>query len=239
MTRLDIAALTAHTAHTAQFDRDGFLVLEGFLDAEAAAALGAELDRRVASGETLNKGAGKSAYEKHRETVVDVYIATDLPLCQQVFHHPEIMALTSAICGERWRWAGEPAIFETPAPGGKQGWHQDTSDPGAGQFFCNRIAFPRTVSEDQGALYLVPGSHKQGDIPPGGNHEPIDGEVEVRPSAGTVVFMHSRCFHRVGPNTGTTPRTQVNLRARPETAEADLGRRPLFRTGTWDFAKQG
>jgi hypothetical protein len=32
------------------------------------------------------------------------------------------------------------------------------------------------------------------------------------------------------------PRSQVNWRARPATAAADLGNRPVFRTGRWDFA---
>lgn len=51
-----------------------------------------------------------------------------------------------------------------------------------------------------------------------------------------MVLMHSRCYHRVGPNLGTTPRIQVNLRARCAVAAADLAQRPMFRTGAWDFA---
>lgn len=39
----------------------------------------------------------------------------------------------------------------------------------------------------------------------GSHHDPLPGEVEVIPQAGTLVMLHTRCYHRVGHNTTDDP----------------------------------
>ena len=68
----------------------------------------------------------------------------------------------------------------------------------------------------------------------GPNHGPIEGEVEIVPKAGTVVILHTRCFHRVSHFTGARPRIVINSRCSPAGARADVTRFPVFRSQTWD-----
>jgi ectoine hydroxylase-related dioxygenase (phytanoyl-CoA dioxygenase family) len=65
----------------------------------------------------------------------------------------------------------------------------------------------------------------------------MPGEVHVAPAAGTLVFLKSRCYHRVTVNRSNIPRFSVNFRVRPAGAPAGLTRIGVYRTGKWDFAK--
>lgn len=82
----------------------------------------------------------------------------------------------------------------------------------------NRLIYFQDHSPAKGSLFFVPGSIHMGHLTqlPGPHHGPIRGEVEVVPSAGTLVMLHSRCYHRVGHNTTDDPRLMFNLRAKPE-----------------------
>jgi ectoine hydroxylase-related dioxygenase (phytanoyl-CoA dioxygenase family) len=122
--------------------------------------------------------------------------------------------------------------------GMQHGWHQDSGALEAGQFVLNRIVYPHGLSRDQGALYFVPASTHRGLLTadPGPNHGPIQGEVELLPTPGTLVLMHTRCFHRVGANRTASPRVMLNTRASPGGARADVTRSPVFRSQTWDHS---
>ncbi len=93
-----------------------------------------------------------------------------------------------------------------------------------------------TTACQAGALVCVPGSHRSGPIPPGEPHGELPGELHLAPTAGSVVLVHSRCFHRVTANRTANQRFSVNFRARPAGAAAELGGIGVFRTGAYDFA---
>ena len=90
----------------------------------------------------------------------------------------------------------------------------------------------------QGALHFVPGSVHRGLLTesPGPNHGPIEGEVELLPTAGTLVLMSTLCYHRVGANETAEPRVMLNTRAAPRGARDDVTRYPVFRSQTWDHS---
>lgn len=224
--------MTTATAMAAQFARDGLLILRPAPPPGGWLHLCEQLE---ASLEEVPppQGAG-AAYEQRFDVRVDVTAAPTMPEVTALFAQPDVVEATTAVLGDGWQPEGPPLIFSTPR-GGMQGWHQDTSDPDPTHFFINRIVYPRGVVAAQGALYVVPGSHRRGDIPPGENHGPLDGALALLPEPGSLVFLHGRCWHRVGINDSDLPRTQVNWRARPATAPTDLGRMPVFRTGRWDF----
>jgi hypothetical protein len=69
-----------------------------------------------------------------------------------------------------------------------------------------------------------------------GNHGAIDGEVRLLPTAGTLVLMHTRCYHRVDTNHTDVPRVMLNTRATARDARDDLCRYPVFVSQTWDHA---
>ena len=90
---------------------------------------------------------------------------------------------------------------------------------------------------ENGATFLVPGSHKKGDHPrPGGEHgdwmESKEGEVRLLGKAGDIGICDSRLWHAVSPNVTNESRVVVVVRfaswwlnlnpTRRETAERTL-----------------
>ena len=228
---LDADAATP-AAVAEHFWRDGIVVLEDFLDEAAALALREELASVVAT-EPNKSFSGGDDYVRHFDVRVQVWPGSEQPQTQKAMSDPRLDQYTRAICREDYA-QGFIGIFSTPR-GGMQGWHQDSSSPDAGDYEINRIIFPATAQPEQGALVVVPGTHRGGDLPVGGNHEPLPGEIAVSPRAGSLVLMHTRCFHRVAENQTDTPRTQVNSRARPASANDEPCNRAIFRTGIWHF----
>lgn len=214
------------------FWRNGIVVLKHFLGEEQSRALREELADVVATEPDKPWGGGED-YARRFEVRVQVWHREDQPRSAAAMNDPRLDEYTAAICGGDYQKGGV-GIFSTPRTG-TQSWHQDSSSQGAGHYEINRIVFPAATKLEQGALYVVPGTHQGGDLPAGGNHEPLPGEVKVLPRAGSLVLMHTRCYHRVGENRSDERRTQVNSRVRPAGADESLCNRAVFRTGFWDF----
>ncbi|MEI8197434.1 MAG: phytanoyl-CoA dioxygenase family protein [Phycisphaerae bacterium] len=217
----------------AQTFRDqGIVILPGFFDPELMKKVAAELDGVVAADPNRPWGSGPE-YARLRETKVQVWSGDNLPSVKIAFSDPRLHAITEAILGANYRLRG-CGIFSTPYQGG-QGWHQDSRDRAPGHYELNRIIFPKNLQPEQGGLVYVPGSFRGPDLPPGGNHESLPGEKVALPTAGTLVLMHTLCYHRVQINQTHTPRTQCNSRAQPLTTPEDICAYPIFRTGPWNF----
>lgn len=214
-----------------RFARDGILLVPGVVSGAAASALADAIEARLAEAAAPRD----PEYARRFDMTVDVAGTHGLDVVAAAFLLPVVLETTGAALGPGWVTDCPALVFSTPAGGGRQGWHQDSSEEGQDQFVVNRIIYPRGVAHDQGALVVVRGSHRRGDIPAGGNHDDIDGQEELQPEPGTLALMHSRLWHRVSDNRSTRARTQVNHRVRPATARAGLCATPVFRTGRWDF----
>lgn len=129
--------------------------------------------------------------------------------------HPRLAAVTGAILGAHS--VNMEHMCSCYFRGMGHGWHQDTGtdEDLASQMMLNRLIYFQTHSPEQGALYYVPGSIHRGHLTQhgsGGHHDPLPGEVRLVPTAGTLVLLHTRCYHRVGHNRTDTPRLMFNLR---------------------------
>jgi len=215
------------------FWQDGIVALHGFYDSADVAEVARELDATVATDPDRPFGGGPG-YAERFDTKVQVWSANDQPTCRSLMADERLAAITEAICGPGYQTPAALGIFSTPHGCG-QGWHQDSGSEELGDYEVNRILFPKDVMVEQGRLVCVAGSHLRGRLPAGGNHEPIEGEQTFAPTSNTVVLMHTRCYHRVEPNSTYIARTQVNSRARPATTADDVCNYAVFRTGTWNF----
>ena len=112
------------------------------------------------------------------------------------------------------------------------GWHQDTGtdEDRVAQMMLNRLIYFQDHSPEKGGLWYVPGSIHMGHLTQhaGEHHGPLPGEVEVIPTAGTLVMLHSRCYHRVGHNITDEPRLMFNLRAKPDSGARLLPSPPAW-----------
>jgi ectoine hydroxylase-related dioxygenase (phytanoyl-CoA dioxygenase family) len=218
------------------FERDGAVVIHHFFTADELASVNRQLDAYAAQPREENAAVGRDkTFAKYKtDTLTWTPVEHGVESFIVLRNHPKLHAVTAALLGEDYLDSTSLAMLTVTGTG--QAWHQDTASQNPGEFTVNRLVYSRDTSTAAGGIVYVPGSHLLQDIPPGGAQEPIPGEVSLAPSAGTLVFLHSRCYHRVTVNQTSEPRFSINFRVRPASAPADLNRIGIYRNGKWDFA---
>jgi ectoine hydroxylase-related dioxygenase (phytanoyl-CoA dioxygenase family) len=216
------------------FERDGVVVLEDFLDAAACQALNEALDAKYQAWQ---------AEARQITEVSDIYACDVLawdPVREghEVFlelaAHPRLHEVTEAALGPGYGTQTSLVMFSVPGGRG-QAWHQDCPPEEVGLFNLNRLFYPRDATLERGAIVVVPGSHRAGAIPPGGNQDAMPGEVVLTPRAGTLVLLHGHVYHRVTPNLTDEPRNSVNFRALPPGVPDWVTCVGVYRTGRTRF----
>lgn len=218
----------------AEFHETGAIVIDGLFSSDDCTGVTQLLDRYLVE-EPKKSISNRNEYGARFETELKVWQASNELAPKAIYLSAELRAVTAAILGPDFAHRG--AISFSTGEGSGLAWHQDTASDDADQFVLNRILSCHDVDEEQGALYYVPGTHKLGDLSPGPNHGSIEGEVAIYPSVGTMVLLHSRCWHRVGLNQTDRPRIQMNDLAWPKNARPDLANFAVFRGDTWNHAE--
>ncbi|EDY83814.1 Phytanoyl-CoA dioxygenase superfamily [Verrucomicrobiia bacterium DG1235] len=145
--------------------------------------------------------------------------------------------LTSAILGADWNNLCSMVMF---SPKGTQGqaWHQDCPPETPDRFNLKRLIYTRDiVPEVGGELLLVPGTHRNQELPAGEPDVTFPGQIELRPKKGTLVLLHGHTWHRVLPVVGGH-RVSTNYRAAPATIEADVTDICVYRNMRYQFSTQ-
>ena len=151
--------------------------------------------------------------------------------------HPALAAVTEALLGPAFTAPSSLVMFLI-AGGRGQAWHQDCPPEHVAAFNLNRLVYPDDVTADDGAVVVVPGSHRRGRIPPGGHQEPIAGEVPLTPRAGTLVLLHGHVYHRVMANRTPRPRRSINFRAYAAGVPRSVNCIGIYRNGEIDFCEK-
>jgi ectoine hydroxylase len=196
------------------FLRDGAVILPGFFAPEELRDANAQLDRYA--NEPVVARSSEFQQMTYTDTQAWAPVETGISCMAVLRDHPRLRQITEAVIGKSYE--DDPSLVMLTRKGKAQAWHQDTSSDKPDEFILNRLIYCRDTPRAAGALVFVPGSHRRGDIPPGGPQDPIAGEVAIEPRAGTVALVSSRCFHRVTPNETTLPRFSINFRVRRATA---------------------
>lgn len=220
-----------------QFERDGVVVLEGFFSRDELREVNALLDEhwRVHSPAARDNRPGFEQYKC--EVLAWDPVAQNVEAFRALRDHPGLADASRQIMGGAFNHLASLVMFTLPGGVG-QAWHQDCRGGDPGAYNVNRLIYTRDVDERSGMVVCVPGSHRLGDIPPGDAQGEMPGELRLCPSAGTVVFLHGRCFHRVTPNRTDQPRISVNMRVTPPGAGAEVTRFGVYRNGVYDFVEQ-
>jgi ectoine hydroxylase-related dioxygenase (phytanoyl-CoA dioxygenase family) len=183
-------------AKLADFERDGFVVLENVvpqsqLDAIREALLRAERDHGL--------GFGGSDFEGRRTVRIYNLLVHgrefwDVPI------NPTALAFAERVLDEELQLSSLSAITLCPGQGA-QPMHADDQRipvPKPHQpFTLNCVWAISDFTEENGATHLVPGSHKATGMPdPQGHHDSVIG---VMP-AGSLLFWHGSLWHKGGEN---------------------------------------
>ena len=197
-----------------QFWLDGFLVVDDFFDA----ATMDDLDERIRGhfGKDPAFGHTEAFLEAAKTEVIPWFPQQDGPSAfDQLDEHAGLQALTRAILGAGWRRDYCMVMYSRKGTSG-QAWHQDCPPDDPRRHNLNRLVYTRDITDDVGGQTLVvPGSHRQGELPVGDPAGEFPGQVTLRPRSGTLVMLHGHAWHRVLPVTGDY-RYSTNYRAAPK-----------------------
>jgi len=188
-----------------EFRGHGFTIARGFFSKQEVATLREEAERRTAEEDTA-----------------DVLTDDALIFAHNLFKHSEVYQrflsqkriidfLTPIAGGDLWvRW--DQAVTKRPGAGLFR-WHQDNGYSGVRSAHLQLwVALTETRNEN-GALWLVPGSHRRGLLPHARVHgAQLEVQAEVGESicidaaAGDLILFSSLLLHRTGPNETDTTR---------------------------------
>ena len=225
--------MTASTLRQ-QFDRDGYIVLDGFFDDK----LMEPIDRLIHAhfGETPAFQHNDEFLSKSQTDVIPWF-----PQQQGVSDFDAIESdknfrgLSEAILGEGWYEQSCMVMFSGRGSSG-QAWHQDCPPEDPQQFNLNRLVYTSDIkAESGGQVVVVPGSHKMGLLPAGDPSGQLKGQVVLQPRKGTLVLLHGHAWHRVLPVKATT-RVSTNFRAASATTPQGITDICVYRNMRFQFS---
>ncbi|CAN5370197.1 N/A [soil metagenome] len=211
-----------------QFERDGFLVVDGFTTPKECAGVKGIYDRLFAERagrETGNQFDLAGSDEEGKEAKLPQILSPHVyaPELTETLAWANAGALLRQIYRTDEVGFGDHAILKPAHNGAPTPWHQDEAywDP-AQDYRSLSIWLPlQDTSIDMGCMWFVPGSHRQEII----DHRPIGGDVrvhglEVDPAlgfdfssavvcplkAGSVTIHYSRTLHYAAGNHTDEPR---------------------------------
>ena len=210
---------TISAAQRRQWDRHGYLVLDGVLsEAETAALLQAADDVVSRAPSFINQGNGGA----HAFKVANAIAQTDA--LDVLTDHPRVFPTLLALLGPYLQVLGTEIFLRTPGDGTDPivPWHTD-GGPTLGAFLPHRgnpalqlkVQFFLTdlTQPDRGNFMLVPGSHRVA-LPPDKREttDTPEGAIQLRVRAGDAVIFPWSLWHAVAPNHSTSTRRSITLR---------------------------
>lgn len=210
----------AHLTATqrAAFERDGFLVVKGALDAAAVAHFRAVV-QSIDAAERTRRELGPEAFVEVRHAIHHDHRLLDLIMW------PTVFPLVAELMGPDLTLTTTHSLIRPPQPPGTPrsfkaiGWHRDAHGNvapvhGTCPWIYTKIGFFLTdlSRPGMGNLRVVPGSHLRADAPPTpeGGVDP-EGAIEVLVEAGDAVLFQQRVWHAVGPNDAPHARENIYI----------------------------
>ena len=228
----------------ADFDRDGFAAIRGFLSPEQVA----EMEERTAYyiEHLLPHMPPKAAFYEDRDDPASLFRLEKLDVrfawADRMVHSERMMELAALLLEDTPVPQGCSMFGKAPRIGKETPAHQD------GYYFMLEpneaitIWLPMdVVDETNGCIRYVKGSHKRGLRPHGRSkvfgfsqgvedYGPGDAEVEVaiRADPGDLIVHHSMTIHRADPNRSDQRRWAIGLVYYAERARQDVVAREAY-----------
>ena len=207
------------TAQTAQFQEDGYLLVESLYDAE-------EMDLLLRIGKADQEKAATVHAPKDAEGRESKLWLTADTERQDIYnaccHGHRMVDTMGKLLGDEVYLYHYKMMVKEPRVGGAWEWHQDYG------YWYDRSLYPDMAScviavdrasKENGCLQVIKGSHKIGRINHGtfGTQTGADPErvekilqhlelVHCEMSPGTALFFHANLLHRSDANTSELPR---------------------------------
>lgn len=187
-----------------QLEEQGFLVLPNFLSEEQLQKFRSRVDE-------LFQREGENAGSEFKTEPGSRRLANCVDkgeIFEKVIGTPEVLECIEAVLGPDFKLSSLNVRSASPNSNSGQPLHVDSGElpDEKGNAVCNSVWMLDDFTEHNGALRIVPGSHKWFRLPSPG--EKVEGEMLVTGKAGTVVVMNAHAWHG-----GTDNRTDQERRA--------------------------
>lgn len=233
----------SHTGHTrritndqaAQFDTDGFFLLENVFSSDALAMVREAIEPHERGvNEFLRQVKGGRLYFTAADVMtVTLFLSKVSQPCRDLCFSAPMADLCHDLIGPDARLYWDQAVYKLPHNDEVVPWHQDNGyaflEP---QDYLTCWVPLVDATADNGAIWVVPGAHKRGTLAHWETalgrrclEESTEGAVVVEAPAGSVVVFSSLAPHRTGPNITDGVRAAYILQYAPEAAtviEGDL-----------------
>lgn len=230
----------------AQWQRDGFFFIENVLSPD-------EIERVNSEAQALTGEKRKEiVFEKDGSTLRSIFNMHEYnDLFGRLVRHPKLIEPAMQLLDSQVYVFQIVLNFKAPLRGEWWPWHQDyptyhNDDGIPAPRMVNVLLFLDEVTEFNGPLMVVPGSHKE-DFPlpdvsqksqsyPGrwldeeyaGQSAGSHGIVAPKGPAGSVIFAHTNIVHGSGPNMSPWGRSMISLTLNSVENKGTSSRRPGF-----------
>jgi ectoine hydroxylase-related dioxygenase (phytanoyl-CoA dioxygenase family) len=198
-------------AERRRLDEDGYLVLDGFMDAGLLARLRERIEQLFAEeGEVAGAEFKPEPGCRRLANLVDKG-----PIFHEVIILPALLRYVRHVLGPDIKLSSLHARSVPPDGAGAQPLHADMSAIAdeRGPWVCNTLWMLDDFTADNGCLRVVPGSHRWRRLPaevladPRADHPD---QVLVTGRAGSVVVVNAHSWHAGTANRTARPRTALH-----------------------------
>lgn len=203
--------MTLEQGQRTRLAEDGFFVVEDFMPSG--------LDERLrAHIEHLFEEEGDAAGADFRQEPGCRRLANLMnkgEIFQAVVAEPRLLTYIAAVLGPDFKLSSLNARSTTPRAGRRQPLHTDMGalPDEQGYWVCNSVWLLDDFTIDNGALRVVPGSHRWGRLPEAALEDPLEphpDEVVVTASAGSLIVMNAHVWHGGLENRTEKPRRALH-----------------------------
>ena len=194
-----------------QLDRDGYLILENYMGHQ----LLRELRERI---EQLFLSEGEQAgseFKQEEQTLRLANLVDKGEVFERAIAMPEILERIAHVLGPQFKLSSLNARSANPHSTWVQPLHADMGaiPDEKGYWVCNTVWMMDDFTEENGAIRMVPGSHRWGHLPQQALLDlqaPHPEEHLITGQAGTVVVMNAHMWHGGTANRTAKPRCAMH-----------------------------
>ncbi|HEX4592875.1 MAG TPA: phytanoyl-CoA dioxygenase family protein [Bryobacteraceae bacterium] len=194
-----------------QLDRDGYLIIEGYMGPQLLGELRERIGQLfLAEGETAG-----SEFKQEEQTLRLANLVDKGEVFERAIAFPEILDRIAHILGPEFKLSSLNARSANPHSTWVQPLHADMGaiPDEKGYWVANTVWVLDDFTEENGAIRMIPGSHRWRKLPQQALADPQarhPEEVLITGQAGTVVVMNAHMWHGGTANRTAKPRCAMH-----------------------------
>src|SRR5439155_21177674 len=189
-----------------KLDTNGYLVIERLMDEPLLDQVRRRVDELFA--QEGSQAGGEFKQEPHSRRLANLVDKGDV--FERVIETPRVLECMEHVLGPQFKLSSLNVRSADPNNDWTQPLHADSGAVAdeRGYWVCNSVWMLDDFTTDNGAIRMVPGSHRWGRAPAAGMYEAHTEEILLTGRAGDVVIMNAHMWHG-----GTANRSAAHRRA--------------------------